>query len=205
MGLAGRDLANPEWPWEITRPGSAFREPLAAATGCCYGLQVRGLSGAYGGSGPGEAVAPGESFDVRNPTAPPMESGSCDGSSRPDVVGDGLLGRSTGGKLETPCEWGELLVLQWIASRAFADVYLARVNDPNVVRVYGAGRLGDQIGMRMELVQGRTLQEMLRTGQVPSPSVRLCSMGAIGFTRSVISAGLGLTDVAWEGHGPCKR
>ena len=83
-----------------------------------------------------------------------MESGSYDGSSRPDVAGEGLLGRSTGGTLETSCEWGGLLVLQWMASGAFADVYLGRVNDPNAVRVFGAGRLGDQIGMWMELVQG---------------------------------------------------
>jgi len=74
----------------------------------------------------GDAVAPHDSIDVRNPTAPPAESGSHDGSSRPEVGGDASPYRSTGGTLETPCEWGDLLVLQWIASGAFADVYLAR-------------------------------------------------------------------------------
>jgi hypothetical protein len=39
---------------------------------------------------------------------------------------------------------------------------MARVTDPNVVRVYGARRLGDQVGMWMELVRGCTLQEMLQ-------------------------------------------
>lgn len=58
--------------------------------------------------------------------------------------------------------------MQWIASGAFADVYLARVADPNVVRVYGARKLGDQVGMWMELVRGCTLQEKLQKNQ-PNP------------------------------------
>jgi hypothetical protein len=90
-----------------------------------------------------------------------MEFSSNDGSSRPDLAGDRLPGGSTGGTLETPCEWGDLLVLDWIASGAFADVYLARE----------------------KALDRPVALENLRT----QPCV-----GAIGFTRSVISAGLGL-------------
>jgi hypothetical protein len=107
------------------------------------------------------AVSPGGSLDIRYPPAPSMEFSSNDGSSRPDLAGDRLPGGSTGGTLETPCEWGDLLVLDWIASGAFADVYLARE----------------------KALDRPVALENLRT----QPCV-----GAIGFTRSVISAGLGL-------------
>ncbi len=40
---------------------------------------------------------------------------------------------------------------------------LARVRHPNVVRVYGAHEAGDNVGLWMELVQGLTLREILRT------------------------------------------
>jgi serine/threonine-protein kinase len=38
---------------------------------------------------------------------------------------------------------------------------LARVCHPNVVTIHGAERIGDRIGLWMELVRGRTLEEML--------------------------------------------
>jgi serine/threonine protein kinase len=181
-------------------------------------------------------VAPDESFDVRNPTAPPMGSGSYDGSSRPEAAGDGLPGRSAGGRLKTPCEWGELLVLDWMASGAFADIYLARektldrpvafklfrtqsavggkpltralanvlveavlmarVSDPNVVRVYGARRVGDQVGMWMELVRGSTLQEILRThGTFAADEARAVGRRVCAALVAVHNAGLLHRDV----------
>src|SRR5439155_15608462 len=41
---------------------------------------------------------------------------------------------------------------------------LARVRHPNVVTVYGAEQIGRQIGLWMELVHGRTLEQHLRSG-----------------------------------------
>ncbi len=41
---------------------------------------------------------------------------------------------------------------------------LARVRHPNVVTIYGAERIGDRIGLWMEFVKGRTLEQMLGSG-----------------------------------------
>jgi eukaryotic-like serine/threonine-protein kinase len=42
---------------------------------------------------------------------------------------------------------------------------LARVRHPNVVTIHGAERIGDQIGLWMELVKGRTLEQILEQGK----------------------------------------
>jgi Tol biopolymer transport system component/predicted Ser/Thr protein kinase len=42
---------------------------------------------------------------------------------------------------------------------------LAQVRHPNVVTVYGAERIGDQVGLWMELVEGRTLEQLLQEGR----------------------------------------
>jgi TolB-like protein len=42
---------------------------------------------------------------------------------------------------------------------------LARVRHPNVVTIYGAERIDGRIGLWMEFVKGRTLEEMLRSGR----------------------------------------
>ena len=42
---------------------------------------------------------------------------------------------------------------------------LAQVRHPNVVTIYGAARIGDEVGLWMELVQGRTLQQLLDEGR----------------------------------------
>jgi Tfp pilus assembly protein PilF/TolB-like protein len=47
---------------------------------------------------------------------------------------------------------------------------LARVRHPNVATIYGADRIGDRVGLWMELVNGRTLEEILQTGKVFSPA-----------------------------------
>ena len=39
---------------------------------------------------------------------------------------------------------------------------LARVRHPHVITVYGADRFGDQVGTWMELIRGRTLEQVLR-------------------------------------------
>jgi len=41
---------------------------------------------------------------------------------------------------------------------------LARVRHPNVVTIYGADRIGDRVGLWMELVKGRTLEQLLQQG-----------------------------------------
>ena len=41
---------------------------------------------------------------------------------------------------------------------------LARVHHPNVVTIYGAEQIGDRVGLWMELVRGRTLEQELLSG-----------------------------------------
>ncbi len=43
---------------------------------------------------------------------------------------------------------------------------LARVRHPNVVSIYGAERIGEHVGLWMEFVDGRTLEQMLQQGHV---------------------------------------
>ncbi|HEX2446364.1 MAG TPA: serine/threonine-protein kinase [Vicinamibacterales bacterium] len=62
----------------------------------------------------------------------------------------------------------------------------ARVHHPNVVTIYGAERRGDRIGLWMELVRGRTLEQLLDDGksfeqdEVVSIGIQLChAMSAV--------------------------
>jgi len=50
------------------------------------------------------------------------------------------------------------------AAQAIVDEgrHLARLRHPNIVTIHGAERIGDRIGLEMELVQGRTLSEIVR-------------------------------------------
>jgi serine/threonine-protein kinase len=58
---------------------------------------------------------------------------------------------------------------------------LARVHHTNIVTIHGAEQIGDRIGLWMELVRGRTLEEILvqeqrfTTGEVARIGVDLCS------------------------------
>ena len=47
---------------------------------------------------------------------------------------------------------------------------LARVRHPNVVTIYGAERIDNRIGLWMEFVKGRTLEQILEQGTVLNPS-----------------------------------
>jgi len=47
---------------------------------------------------------------------------------------------------------------------------LARVRHPNVVTIYGAERIGERIGLWMELVRGSTLEQVLHRGKVFTPA-----------------------------------
>ncbi len=47
---------------------------------------------------------------------------------------------------------------------------LARVRHPNVVTIYGAERIADHVGLWMELIEGKTLEELLDGGKAFTPS-----------------------------------
>ena len=47
---------------------------------------------------------------------------------------------------------------------------LARVRHPNVVTIYGAEQIEDRIGLWMELVRGRTLEQILEQSEVMKPA-----------------------------------
>ena len=47
---------------------------------------------------------------------------------------------------------------------------LARVRHPNIVTIYGAERIGGRVGLWMELVNGRTLQQAVEQGKMFSPT-----------------------------------
>jgi eukaryotic-like serine/threonine-protein kinase len=49
-------------------------------------------------------------------------------------------------------------------ARAFFEAQLlAKISHPNIVRVYRADRVGDEVGFAMELVKGRTLDDLVQT------------------------------------------
>src|SRR5918995_2252843 len=63
---------------------------------------------------------------------------------------------------------------------------LARVRHPNVVTIYGAEQIADRVGLWMELIAGKTLEQLLEGGRTFTPSearhiaVQLCqAMGAV--------------------------
>jgi eukaryotic-like serine/threonine-protein kinase len=66
---------------------------------------------------------------------------------------------------------------------------LARVRHPNVVTIHGAERIGDEIGLWMELVKGRTLEQVLEQGrrfttmEIVEIGIQLC--GAIAAVHGV--------------------
>jgi len=52
------------------------------------------------------------------------------------------------------------------ASTIEEGALLARVRHPNVATIYGAERIGNRVGLWMELVNGRTLEQLLDAGKV---------------------------------------
>ncbi len=64
----------------------------------------------------------------------------------------------------------KLLAAESTDSRATSIIeegrLLARVRHPNVATIYGAERIGNRVGLWMELVNGRTLEQILETGKV---------------------------------------
>ena len=73
---------------------------------------------------------------------------------------------------------------------------LARVRHPNVATVYGAERIGDQIGVWMEFVHGRTLEQQLRDhGPLAVDRIVKIGVDLAGALSSVHRAGLIHRDV----------
>ena len=68
---------------------------------------------------------------------------------------------------------------------------LARVRHPNVVTIYGAERIDGRVGLWMELVKGRTLEQLIQQGKVFS-AIEAASIGSelCRAVRAVHDAGL---------------
>jgi len=68
---------------------------------------------------------------------------------------------------------------------------LARVRHANVVTIHGAERIGDQIGLWMELVRGQTLEQLLQRGRTFSAADTIAiGLELCGAVSAVHAAGL---------------
>ena len=68
---------------------------------------------------------------------------------------------------------------------------LARVRHPGVVRVFGVERIGDEVGLSMELVEGKTLDEIVRDqGPFSASEASLIGMDLCRALAAVHGAGL---------------
>lgn len=84
---------------------------------------------------------------------------------------------------------------------------LARVRHPNVVTIYGAERIDGRVGLWMELVKGRTLEEALRTGRLFSAAevtrlgVELCSAVSAVHAAGLLHRDIKLQNVMLDDNG----
>jgi hypothetical protein len=68
---------------------------------------------------------------------------------------------------------------------------LARVNHPNVVRIYRVERIGDEVGIAMELVRGRTLNEVMSSaGSFAAREAALTGMDLCRALAAVHASGM---------------
>ena len=101
---------------------------------------------------------------------------------------DTRLDRQVALKLLQPHAWPDADTSSGIVAEGRL---LARVRHPNVVTVYGAERIGQQIGLWMELVHGRTLAEQVRSsGPLPPAGVMAIGRDLCGALQAVHDAGL---------------
>jgi TolB-like protein len=117
-----------------------------------------------------------------------------------DRIGQGVSGdvfRAWDGELQREVAL-KLLHVDGVSSDAAANARvlqearrLARVRHPHIVHVYGAERHEERIGLWMELVRGRTLDEIVRTEGPMSPAAA-AAIGAdlCGAVAAVHAAGL---------------
>jgi TolB-like protein/Tfp pilus assembly protein PilF len=84
---------------------------------------------------------------------------------------------------------------------------LARVRHPNVVTIYGAERIENHVGLWMELVRGRTLQQMLELGNPFSPAevvtigIELCRAVEAVHAAGLVHRDIKPHNVMMEEHG----
>ena len=90
----------------------------------------------------------------------------------------GALPRSVVVKRILPSLASETDLVQLFASEARLS---ARLDHPNIVRVYESGQLGDQCYLTMEYIRGRDLRTLGREGGVAGPGDRRKSGPAEGF------------------------
>ena len=67
---------------------------------------------------------------------------------------------------------------------------LARVRHPNVATIYGAEQIGDRVGLWMEFVRGRTLEQALKTGETRARDVVQIGIELCRAVSAVHAAGL---------------
>ncbi len=76
---------------------------------------------------------------------------------------------------------------------------LARISHPAVVRVFAAERIGDEVGLSMELVEGKTLDEIVRNqGSFSASEASIIGMDLCRALAAVHGAGLLHGDI--KGH-----
>jgi serine/threonine-protein kinase len=137
-----------------------------------------------------------------------------------------VSGPGKGGPQEPAGSWGALTVFEEIGRGAFSRVYrardslgrdvalkvfrdptdsarlldegrrLTRVRHPNVVVVHGATEVDGQVGLWMELIRGRTLEDELKTrGAFSAEEARLIGLDLCRALAAVHEAGLVHRDV----------
>jgi serine/threonine protein kinase len=117
-----------------------------------------------------------------------------------DRIGHGVSGdvfRAWDGELQREVAL-KLLHVDGISSDAAANARvlqearrLARVRHPHIVHVYGAERHEERIGLWMELVRGRTLDDIVKSdGPMPADAAAAISADLCGAVAAVHAAGL---------------
>ena len=106
---------------------------------------------------------------------------------------DPWLDREVALKLMKPAAAGEAVTRSRMLREAQA---LARVRHPNVVMVHGAAVHDDRVGLWMEFVRGRTLQDLLASQGAFGPSeAALCGQDLCRALAAVHAAGLVHRDI----------
>jgi len=122
-----------------------------------------------------------------------------------DRIGQGVSGdvfRAWDGELQREVAL-KLLHVDGLSSDAAANARvlqearrLARVRHPHIVHVYGAERHEERIGLWMELVRGRTLDDVVRTeGPMSSDAAAVIGADLCGAVAAIHAAGLLHRDV----------
>ena len=103
---------------------------------------------------------------------------------------------------------GDASALTLDVSRAFEEArLLAKVSHPNVVRVYRAERIADEVGIAMELIRGRTLNAIVHhtgpfgAGEAAVIGLDLCRASAAVHKAGILHGDIKAHNVMREGGG----